>query len=343
MRFRAVEKISIPFLLALLFFCILAAPAAYSSEINISRSKLVQLALHLEVADQQLQYDFSHIAIIEMFNTYEQELLRSQKHLTQLSNKRVKKRAKIRGWQIATRAYLKSLDHYLFLMDSGVFLDFLISKQNKIIILIGDQPVIISGPNSGSDKQIEHNIVQQFCLQYDCREYFTETSHSTGDTVVKSLLKNNSEQSSAVQYKNINSETTGSWTMHSDLKADFITSNGLIFKFSNIKNRLPKELWAIGISRELTQLIENLRLTQQKGHTIQWTYLSMHKLPLTDNAYKIIVNKKSDFIKIFMPLLGENPSLFKSLLPWIQSYFENKTEYRLIIKKADIFFNNKNV
>ena len=335
-------------LLTLLLFCIFATPAADASEINLSRSKLIQLALHLEVADQQLQYDFSRIAIIEMFNTYEQELHRSQTHLTKLSSKRAKKKAKIRGWQIATRTYLKTLDQYLFSMDSGVPLEFLISRQNKIIILIGEQPVIISGPNSGSDKQIEHNIVEQFCLQYDCREYFQETSYITDESSVKTSLEpevgeSSVEKSSVENYIDSYSETSGSWTIHSDLKADFITGNGLIFKFSNIKNRFLKEAWAIGISRELTQLIEYLRITQQKGHKIQWSSLSMHELPLTDSAYKIIVNKDGDYIKMSLPLLGKNPALFIQLIPWSQSYFENKTDYRMIIKKADGYFNNREV
>ena len=323
------------FLFTLLLVYLLAVPAIYASEINLSRSKLIQLALHLEVADKQLQYDFSRIAITQMFNAYELELQRSQKHLTELSSQRAKKKAKIRGWQIATRTYLKTLEQYLFSMDSGVSLDYLISKQNKIIILIGDLPVIISGPNSGSDKQIEHNIVEQFCLQYDCREYFQQAEQISTDVLVESSDELNDDFNT-----NTYSEASASWTIHSDLKADFITSNGLVFKFENIKNRHLKENWATEISHELTQLIEHLKTTQEKGHIIQWTSLSLHELPLTDSAYKIIINKEEDFIKLSMPLLGQNPMLFKHLIPWMYNYFENKTEYRIIIKSADSYFNN---
>ena len=316
----------------------MSAPVFSASEINLSRSKLVQLALHLEVADKQLQYDFSRIAIVEMARTYERELLRSQKHLNELYKKRAKnkakKRAKIRGWQIATQTYLKTLDHYLFIMDSGLPLEFLLSKQNKILILIGEQPVIITGPNSGADKQIEHNIVEQFCLQYNCQEYFADFHFSeTGDTTAK--------PKTVEQNRNTFSEVTSSWTIHSDLQADLITSNGLIFKFSSIKDRLLKELWVNKIARELSLLIEQLKITQAKGNKIYWSSLKIHELPLTDNAQKIIINEKEDFIKLSLPLLGANQSLFSLLIPWIQSEFKNKTDYRMIIKKADRYFNRK--
>jgi len=316
----------------------MSAPVFSASEINLSRSKLVQLALHLEVADKQLQYDFSRIAIVEMAKTYENELLRSQQHLIELSKKRAnilsKKRAKIRGWQIATQSYLKTLEHYLFIMDSGLSLEFLLSKQNKILILIGEHPVIITGPNSGADKQIQHNIVEQFCLQYNCREYFEDIHFSeTGNTTTK--------YKTVEQNRNTYSEVTSSWTIHSDLQADLITSNGLVFKFSSIKNRIFKEEWVNKIARELSLLNEQLKITQAKGNKIDWSSLKIHELPLTDNAQKIIINEKKDFIKLSLPLLGANQSLFSFLIPWIKNEFKNKTDYRIIIKNADRYLNSK--
>ncbi|NOQ78483.1 MAG: hypothetical protein GQ546_03685, partial [Gammaproteobacteria bacterium] len=158
-------------LVVILSTIIFSNSSVYASEINLSRSKLVQLALHLEVADKQKQYDFSRIALIEMYHTYQYELQRSLTHL----GKTLKKRAKVRSWRFATQSYLETINNYLYLMDSGSDFSFFISKQNKIFLIIGDVPVIITGPNSGADKQIEKNIVEQFCLQYDCREYFEKT------------------------------------------------------------------------------------------------------------------------------------------------------------------------
>ncbi len=295
-----------------------------ASEINLTRSKLVQLALHLEVADKQRQYDFTRIAIIEMISSYEQELLRSQQKLPD----DLKKRAKVHRWQIATQSYLKSLDQYLFQMDSGVSLDFLISRQNKILILIGSQPVIISGPNSGGDKDIEKRIVEHFCEQNDCREYFE--APDTGND--NEFFEKNSS------HNIIYSEVTGSWLIDSNLHADFISSNGVIFKFLSISQRHVKEAWALQISHELAQLSKHIKQAQNKGIIIKWLSLNIDELPLTDNAHKITINSKGDFIKLYLPTLGKYPALFIQLKPWLQSQFENKMDYRIIEIDAEQYY-----
>ncbi len=318
-----------------LLSCVFCVPVTLALEINLTRSKLIQLALHLEVADKQLQYDFSRIAILEMINTYEQELLRSQKSLLELPYSKIKhktrKSAKIRSWQIATRSYLNSIDHYLFSMDSGVSIEFLISKQNKIIILIGKQPLIISGPNSGSDKQIEHNIVEQFCLSYDCREYFQKAPIN-----IHGLTE-------SVQDSGLYAEITGEWHIHSDLKADFISSNGLVFKFNNIKQRALKEKWSVRISNELLLIQKQLKIAEEKGNQINWSELKIVDLPLTDNAHKIVFNKNR-YIKSASPLLGKNHALFIILKPWIENNFKHhldkKSDFSMIINNAELYFFN---
>ncbi|MCU7939966.1 MAG: hypothetical protein KZQ64_05385 [gamma proteobacterium symbiont of Bathyaustriella thionipta] len=79
--------------------------AILASEINLTRSKLVQLALHLEVADNEKQYDFSRLALLEMYNTYQYELERSFTHLPET----IKNRSKLRYWRYATQSYLETI------------------------------------------------------------------------------------------------------------------------------------------------------------------------------------------------------------------------------------------
>jgi len=318
-----------------LFFSLFFFHNTLASEVNLTRSKLIQLALHLEAADTSLQYDFSRIALLEMLLTYEQELLRAQESLTTLPHSSIRnkaqKRAKIISWQLGTRNYIKTLENYLFSLDSGVSVGFMISHQEKIIVLIGEQPVIISGPNSGSDKQIENNIVEQFCLTYDCREYFLKPqlnkpseNENTQSTNTDSLLK----------------DTLGRWNIYSNMEADFIYNNGISFQFNSIKDRKNKEKWMSGIVNELLILTDKLKIAEEKGNSIQWDSLTLMELPLTDNAQKIILNKQMDFIKIQIPLLASNKDLFDLLKPWIQSIFKEKNKFRIIIKQADSYYSN---
>ncbi len=278
---------------------------------------------------RQLKYEFSRIALIEMYNAYQLELKKSFKNLS----KDAKKRAKVRRWGYATHAYLESLDHYFFQLDSGKSLDFFISKQNKIVLLIGEQAVIITGPNTGANKQIEHNIVDLFCQQYDCREYFNNTQFSS-----KNLPRGEEEDShneQAVIYDTI----SGSWSIKNNMQADYVTSNGLVFNFSSIKNRTIKESWALGIANESDLLITSLGSAQVKGNKIHWPLLKIVELPVTENVDKIIINRSGDFIKLPLPLLGSSELLFIQLLPWIKDRFDNKRNSRIIIDQADQFIN----
>lgn len=317
------------FTAAYLIYSVLSNSFVSASEINLSRSKLVQLALHLEVADQEKQYEFSRIALLEMYDTYQYELDRSFTHLP----KTQKKRAKVRHWRFATQSYLETINNYLYLMDSGTGLSFFVSRQNKIFLLIGDVPVIISGPNSGADKQIERNIVEQFCLQYDCREYFEKTHYSTETT---STDKNPTEAADNLLNNNsIYQENTGEWSLEANHKASFAMSNGLIFKFSNLKNRKYKELWAIEISNELFILVDHLLRAQEKGKVISWSSLTVEELPSTDSAFKVVVNQNNDYLKLSIPFLGENPVLFKTLIPWLKKFIDQQSDYRMVINNAD--------
>lgn len=213
-------------------------------------------------------------------------------------------------------------------MDSGTDFSFFISEQNKIFLLIGDVPVIITGPNSGADKQIEKNIVEQFCLQYDCREYFEKTHYVSDDS---SFNKVSDDSSDKIKIHDI----SGEWLLKSNHLATFSISNGLIFNFNNIKDRKEKEHWAIRVSKELILLLDFLKRTQEKGKVISWSSLMIEQLPLTDNAYKVIINQNNDYIKVSLPLLGQRPVLFHLLIPWLKSYFENQPDYRMIINNAD--------
>ncbi|MCU7799755.1 MAG: hypothetical protein KZQ70_06335 [gamma proteobacterium symbiont of Lucinoma myriamae] len=121
-------------IVVILFVAVFSNFTVYASEINLSRSKLVQLALHLEVADKQKQYDFARIALIEMYNTYQYELERSLSHLPQT----LKKRAKVRSWRFATQSYLETINN----------LSFFISKQNKIFLLIGISVPLLTQPRN---------------------------------------------------------------------------------------------------------------------------------------------------------------------------------------------------
>ena len=317
--------------LSLCFFIFLSLFSSTSvlaaSEINVTRSRLVQLALHLEVADPELKYEFYRIALIEMYNTYLEELNKSYTNLP----RNPKKRAKVRRWGYATHDYLEYLDQYFFQLDSGSAMDFYVNRQNKIVIFIeGESPVIISGPNPMANKQIEYNIVEQFCQLYDCIEYFERTHYDNNrpldDTDVEGI-----DSDETLLYGQI----TGTWNIKKDMQADFVTTSGVVVEFSSLKNRSFKEQWALDIANEIEDLINGLDNAQRKGNKIQWTLLNMNESSIADNTHKIIINSKGDFIKLSLPLIRNSKTLFQQLVPWIKTRFEKNRNSPIIINNAE--------
>ena len=311
----------------LFFFLLMFNISSYASnEINLTRSKLIQLATQLKAADSALKYDFTYIALTEMYDSYQRELLRSLEN--QPAN--LKKSKKIRHWRYATQSYLEILDHAFFQLDSGKPWEFWITKQDKIIILIeGEQPVIISGPNNGANKQIEHNIVEIFCLQYDCEPYFEQT------LINKIILPNENDfiSEALTSYDQI----SGLWSLKNNSQVDFICSNGISFRFLTIKNRIEKEHWALEIANELDLLISQFMTIREKGLIIHWSSLKIVDLPVTDQAYKVIINN-DDFIKLNIPNLAHHEGIFTRLIPKIQAIVQKNNSPDITILHAEQLF-----
>ena len=303
----------------LLFLLLILNISSYASnEINLSHSRLMQLATQLKSAetDSALKYDFSYIALLEMYNSYQHELYVSLEK--QPDN--LKKQAKLRHWRYAVQSYLKNLDHIFFQLDSGKPWDFWVNQQDKIIILIeGEQPVIISGPNKGANQQIESNIVEIFCRQYDCKPYFDQTFGQTETKMDKAAI-------------------SGLWSLKSNSQVYFISSNGIIFNFLNIKNRSSKENWALEIANEFDLLISQFKTIQKKGLIIHWPSLKLEDLPVTDRAYKLIINNNNDFIKINTPVLAHKQAIFAQLMPKIQAVVEKNKSLSITIMHAEKLF-----
>ena len=251
------------------------SPLAYATEINLSRSELLQLAQHVQRDDEEKHYYFSQIALYEMLNSYQRELQRSYTKIP----KTLARRAKVRHWRFATYAYIETINEYLFLMDSGVRTSFFISPQNKIFLLIGDVPVIISGPNSGENKKIEKNIVENYCLEFDCQDYFKQQKSAIPTTQFEQLL-------------------SGEWSITTQHQFSYIVNDKLIFNFSSMQDRKNKQKWVMELASELNLLLNALHRVKEKGKPIDWSLLMIEDLPLTDNADKVIINQRADYIKI---------------------------------------------
>jgi hypothetical protein len=303
-----------------------------AKEIDLSRSKLIQLVQHLEVADSELKIEFVRIALIEMYNAYQFELRRSQKQLPE--NR--KKQLKIHRWRLALLRFMDTIEQQLFNLDTALTLDFFISPEHKLIVLLNQQPFIINGPNDAGNKVIEKNIVDAFCEYTDCTEYFYETGQPEISSNNKQAWHYKEHQNFQPAKQVINPD--GYWSIKEGGLFDFIAAENLIIRFNSIVQRYQKEQWAIQFTEEVKLLEKNFSVLKAKGSAIDWSRLKLKKLAYSDSVSKIILNEQGDFIKAPIPLINRNPELFKLVLPWLKARFDNTIKSRSIIVNAELFY-----
>lgn len=304
--------------LALSFISVTSQAA---SEINLTRSRLIQLAHSIETADSGRKYDFLHIALEQMYNAYAVEAEKASGNIPD----NAKKRAKVFRWQFSSYRYLDSIESAIVLLDGQENPDFFISPQNKIIVLFNDQPpVIITGPNNGANKLIEKNIVDEFCLLYDCVDYFKKT-----------------EQQAIKQNNTPDTELTGSWMIKRNFKGAFVSDAGITFNFDNLKKRHDKEQWMNSVYQELLLILGSLKNAKTRSYAINWQILTLRPLPVTDNASKLIINSEQHFLKVNTPLLVTRPELFAQLKNWLKARFNHNKPLPAIIEHSEHYFKQR--
>lgn len=308
--------------------CLLPSGGLAATEINLTQSRLLNLAQQLESADSGKKYDFLTIALQQMYRVYSIEAEKAASETPSTA----KKRAKVFRWQHSSYHYLDSIEGAMIQLDIQDIPDFFISKQHKIIVLLDNQPpVIISGPNNGANKTMEQNIVTEFCLLYDCSDYFNDTEKATADNTSHT---NNTNTDTA----GISTELGGSWSIKKDLKGAYVTDTGLTFNFNTLKNRVAKEQWMADVYQELSLILSDLKQALQHGHAINWSEIRLEPLPVTDKASRLIINSDQKYLKLNVPVLTNNPDLFKQLIPWLKYRFIKKQNLPTIIRYSDRYF-----
>ena len=307
------------FTLSIIICLFLPLNSVIANEINLTQSDLIILAKHLEVAEPELKYEFSRIALLEMYYVYQDEIKRSK----EIIPKDKKKKRKVQNWRYATQAFLDNLDRIFFEIDSGSSLDFFINRQNKLVLLVSGKPVMISGPNGGANKEIEINIVGQFCETYDCLEYFGDPESS--ETASHLQLSEQEEIESL----------TGVWSLKKNMKSEFVTNIGIVFEFNSLKDRAEKEQWATNLANEILQILKQLESIDSNYKNINWSFVDLENLPVTDQAYKLLLNDKGEFLKVRITNVKHARVLFQQLKHWLGNRFVKPGISRLIIKNAE--------
>jgi hypothetical protein len=266
------------------------------SEIRLTQSQLAVLAKNVTQTADDEKREFARIALSQMYATYQAKLVESyNESIRQPKNKGLAR------WRHATRDYLNDIQQALSQIQQGSYYDFFVNPQGRIVFSVTEKLLMITGPNSKSERSLESNIVKQFCDQYDCQAYFTKP-----------------EQEKEQPVKDTRPIVKGRWLISKQYKADYYTDIGIIFRFSNLKNRAQKADWALQVSRDLALIIHTLNSIQTQGYRADLASLSISNDSGERGVVQVIINKKGDFIQLPLPMLSKSTAIHQKIAPWIQ-------------------------
>ncbi len=267
-------------------------------EINFKPSVLATLAGALSRASDEERRTFARIALAEMSAAYEDEFNRAG----QAEPKTQAARNKLTRWRFATRRYLTELGEISRVLDNTDSLRLHVDKQQRVLMFVGEHPIIVNGPRIGGKEALEQRILEKFCLAHTCDVLLATASHSAPEP----------------QYP-----AAGTWAFGHQRRPRYETVDGLFFEFRNMSDRALKEKACLAIIPELRELATALKEAREARYAIDWPGLAIESLPASDD-HQVILNRQGDFLRLSLPRLEETEGFWREALPWLRARANGK-------------------
>ena len=279
-----------------------------AKEINPKTSLLADLVVDLMMQSDNEQRAFALIALDELYAAYKTEL----EQVGETGTKSVKRRKKRRRWASATNNFLANLLKTYQLLGNYAPLRLYVDNKQKVLIVVGDQPIVVSGPRIGDEVTFEKRIIERYCNQRECLKR-EQNWHS-----------NRLEQEISAP---------GGWLLGQNRKMSYLTRDGLLFEFNSATDRVMKGEAALAVVIELRRIVTALTQFQQSGGSIDWTGIVIRSTAANED-HLIELNNHGDFLRLWLPNLHNNRNILHESLPWVRARV-NGDQYQLKIRNAD--------
>lgn len=278
-------------------------------KINFRPSRLAELAAYLvSSSDDYERREFARIALTELIAAYEAELNRANRAMPKSESAQ----RKLSQWRYATSTFLFQLQDIYRTFDADASLKIHLEERQRVLMVIGKNPVVISGPRIGYEEALEERIAENFCRIYICTQL--------------------SGVGSYIEPKPDYSEP-GIWKLSQRLRPRYETRDGLSFKFEDLSNRAMKEQACLKVAVELRELAAALKKARENGERIYWPVLRIASNSVSDN-HRVILNERNDYLSLKLDNLVRSDGLWKEFLPWLRSQTQGK-EYLLTLPKGE--------
>lgn len=268
------------------------------------------LVTALEGGDYGQRVDFARLALDELIGSYEQTLGGSALAAPSLGGK-----TDLRRWRAATNGFVAQLRDARRRLDGGADVQLSMGADGDVVMFIGRQPVLLSGPDVASTELLRRNVVGHFCSFHSCAAMAggapseSQPAFATDDHVPH-------------------------WSFAQDQRPSFVIGEGVRFVFGNISGRAEKERLSRQLLAELRDLAESLRSAAMSGRVVDWQQVRL--LPRRHGSLdQLVINASGDRLNVPAPLLASAPALWRESLPWLHAQVEGE-EHALTVWQTDV-------
>ena len=299
---------------ALLLLCLvpfgIATAIEPRAEIMEPAYYLDQLALGLKDAPGPVRADLAYVAISELAAAYALESRLARQETGHQPGQR-----KLRRWAVAVENLASELDELAQTVtpQSSVRTGF--GPGNSLYLIVDDKPVVVSGPRTDDQADLEKRIVSRFCSLHPCTQLIPLPQLSNAEPVVSTRA------------------TKTQWSFSEDAGPICSTDDGLVFQFENASDLRRKREACARVVAELHLLAAEIIQRKKQGTRVNWKAMKIVTLPLRLH-HEIHLNNDGDVLILYVPALADAPDLFTLLRPWLAANVSG-VDHRVVISDAE--------
>jgi len=288
-----------------------AAPPATGPRISMRAPAQVpqisELARYLISAGEDQQWEFAAITLDVLLDAYTHELQTSAADRASTPARR----AKLARWQRATQGLIAQLQGARTRLGQGAPFSLYVDLRHQVLIIVEGQAIVVSGPRSGTEKEISAPVVQHYCAFNDCSFLQTEV---------------------AVE-KETEPEVAGNWALDQRMRPAYEIGDALRCEFDTLADRNRKAQLCSQLGIELQRLVEALRRAISQGHEIDWERLAISP-PNTGSGSSVIVNEEGAYLQIELQLLSRAERHdWQNMLDWLKQRLDGNV-VQLVISRT---------
>lgn len=271
-----------------------------------SRFTRTLLSVKRDTPDAQAQFAVVALEVLAAANAQEADYAREQMAAS-------KEKRKLSGWAYAVERYARDLQSLAQSIESGASVTLRIDEANIYSLTVDGRMVILSHPRWQQQKVLEQEILQMFCVNYEC----------TADSDVPS----------AAVLLSASAPLKPRWVFGED-GADCVFRGISIHYPPGTRLALARQQ-CVAFLKEVVTLVSDIAWQRKHAVSVDWKALSLfptHARP----EHRLQLNTAGDSVLLNSPLLYAAPGLLQQLSPWLRASVSGDTA-SVRFEASDIF------